>query len=178
MFTANGADSAATIGADFTVSNATIIAGETSGNATVSLIDYNVYDGSIAETATIVMSSASPGNIDTSSQEIRISDNDAAPTITLTTSTNSIDEKTGAATLTVTASRASDAAINVDLFAAGSAIRNNDYTIGNPSIALHSLTGSTTLTPIDDTIYENSSENVVIEIAAYGDGLLRMGISK
>ena len=180
VFTANGAgDSAATIGADFTVSNATIIAGETSGNATVSLIDDNVYDGSIAETATIVMSSASPGNIDTSSQEIRISDNDAAPTITLTTSTNSIDEKTGAATLTVTASRASDAAINVDLFAAGSAIRNTDYTIGNPSIASYSLTGSTTLTPIDDTIYENSSENVVIEIAAvYGDELLRMGISK
>ena len=177
VFTANGAgDSAATIGADFTVSNATIIAGETSGNATVSLIDDNVYDGSIAETATIVMSSASPGNIDTSSQEIRISDNDAAPTITLTTSTNSIDEKTGAATLTVTASRASDAAINVDLFAAGSAIRNTDYTIGNPSIASYSLTGSTTLTPIDDTIYENSSENVVIEIAAvYGDGATEDG---
>ena len=177
VFTANGAgDSAATIGADFTVSNATIIAGETSGTATVSLIDDNVYDGSIAETATIVMSSASPGNIDTSSQEIRISDNDAAPTITLTTSTNSIDEKTGAATLTVTASRASDAAINVDLFAAGSAIRNTDYTIGNPSIASYSLTGSTTLTPIDDTIYENSSENVVIEIAAvYGDGATEDG---
>lgn len=177
VFTANGAgDYAATIGTDFTVSNATITPFETSGTATVSLIDDNVYDGSIAETATIVMSSASPGNIDSSSQEIRISDNDDAPTITLTTSTNSVDEKTGAATLTVTASRASDAAINVDLFAAGSAIGNTDYTLGNPSITAYSLTGSTTLTPIDDTIYENSSENVVIEIAdVYGDGATEDG---
>lgn len=177
VFTANGAgDYAATIGTDFTVSNATITPFETSGTATVSLIDDNVYDGSIAETATIVMSSASPGNIDSSSQEIRISDNDDAPTITLTTSTNSVDEKTGAATLTVTASRASDAVINVDLFAAGSAIRNTDYTLVGPSITAYSLTGTTTLTPMDDTIYENSSENVVIEIAdVYGDGATEDG---
>ncbi|MAA76956.1 MAG: hypothetical protein CML73_02835 [Rhodobiaceae bacterium] len=178
VFTANGAgDYAATIGADFTVSNATILAGETSGTATVSLIDDNVYDGSIAETATIVMSSASPGNIDSSSQEIRISDNDAAPTITLSTSTNSFDEKTGVATLTVTASRASDFPVNVSLRTSGTANNGTDYSVSNNvTINALSLTGTTPLKPINDTIYESPAETAVVDINSVdGDGAAEDG---
>ena len=178
VFTANGAgDNAATIGADFTVSNVTISSFETDGVATVNLIDDNVYDGSTTEAATIVMSSASLGNIDSSSQEIRISDNDAAPTITLTTSTNSFDEKTGAATLTVTANRASDFPINVSLRTSGTANNGTDYSVSNNvTINTLSLTGTTPLTPINDTIDENPAETAVVEINSVdGDGATEDG---
>ena len=151
-------------GTDFqNVTTLVIPANQTVGSIELEAIDDNIYEGN----ETIVVDiSAVDGGIEsgTQQQSFLLQDNETQPTVTLATSTTSIDEKTGAATLTATASGAADENIVVTLSGSGTATAGTDYTLPTITIAAGSLTGTATFTPVDDTFYETSQAGVA-EIA-------------
>ena len=151
-------------GTDFqNVTTLVIPANQTAGSVELEAIDDNIYEGN----ETIVVDiSAVDGGIEsgTQQQSFLLQDNETRPTVTLATSTTSIDEKTGAATLTATASGAADENIVVTLSGSGTATAGTDYTLPTITIAAGSLTGTATFTPVDDTFYETSQAGVA-EIA-------------
>ena len=76
------------------VADITISAGDTTGTATFTPTDDSVYEGN--ETATITMASITGANAgSTTSQTITITENERAPTVTLSTSATSIAENAG-----------------------------------------------------------------------------------
>ena len=160
----------AVAGTDFQSNTTTeIAAGQTSGSISLTAIDDNLYEGNeaISVAMTFVADDAiSDDNIiGTQSRSLVLLDNEAQPTISLSTSATSIDEKLGSATLTATASGAADENMVVTLSGSGTAGFNLDYNLGTLiTIAAGSLTGTATLTSIDDTSYETTQAGVA-EIA-------------
>ena len=98
-----------TEGTDYaTISDITISAGDTTGTVSFTPTDDSVYEGN--ETGTVAISSVSGGSANESGtpQEvtITITDNESAPTVTLSTSASSIAENAGSSlTLTATLSK-------------------------------------------------------------------------
>ena len=141
----------------------TIAAGQVAGSISLPALDDNIYEGN--ETIIVDISTVSVGvESGTQQQSFVLQDDEAQPTITLSTSATSIDEKTGSATLTATASGAADENMVVTLSGSGTATAGTDYTLPTITIAAGSLTGTATLTPIDDTSYETTQAGVA-EIA-------------
>ena len=169
----------ATGGTDYAnVSNITISAGATTGTASFTPTDDNIYEGN--ETAIIQINTVSAGASEsgTQSETITITEDDSAPTITLSRGAASVAEPatSGASattvTLTATASIAADEAITVTIDPSGSSTgtEGTDYTIpATITIAANATTGSGVLTPIHDTLFENS-ETAIITISGVSGG--------
>ncbi|HBW84619.1 MAG TPA: hypothetical protein DEF79_11330, partial [Gammaproteobacteria bacterium] len=151
-------------GTDFQNVTALVIpANQTVGSIELVAVDDNVYEGN----ETIVVDiSAVDGGIESGAQQqsFVLQDNESQPTVTLATSTTSIDEKTGTATLTAAASGAADENMVITLSGSGTATAGTDYTLPTITIAAGALTGTATFTPVDDTFYETSQAGVA-EIA-------------
>ncbi|MAK10575.1 MAG: hypothetical protein CBC43_001560 [Rhizobiales bacterium TMED83] len=145
------------------VSTIVIPANQTNGSIELAAIDDSVYEG---DETIVVDISAVDGGIGSGAQQqsFLLQDNETLPTVTLATSTTSLDEKTGIATLTATASGAADENMVVTLSGSGTAVAGTDYTLPTITIPAGSLTGTATFTPIDDTSYETTQAGVA-EIA-------------
>ena len=158
----------ATEGTDYqTLSNITISAGNTTGTTSFTPIDDNIYEG-ITEVAQISIDTVSGGSAtEDGTQRVSpdISENDSAPSVTLTTSANSIAENAGSSlTLTATSSIVAYEPVTVTISTSGTAIEGTDYsTISDITIAAGSLTGTASFTPSNDSIYE-LNETAVVEI--------------
>ena len=158
----------ATEGTDYqTLSNITISAGATTGTTSFTPIDDNIYEG-ITEVAQISIDTVSGGSAtEDGTQRVSpdISENDSAPSVTLTTSANSIAENAGSSlTLTATSSIVAYEPVTVTISTSGTAIEGTDYsTISDITIAAGSLTGTASFTPSNDSIYE-LNETAVVEI--------------
>lgn len=144
-----------------------IAAGQTTVSVPVTSIDDNLYEGNetiIVNISSVVGATFVGPNHGTAQTSFNLDDNDAQPSISLSTSATSIDEKTGTATLTATASGAADENMVVALSGSGTATAGTDYLLPTITIAAGSLTGTATFTPIDDTSYETTLAGVA-EIA-------------
>ena len=158
----------ATEGTDYqTLSNITISAGATTGTTSFTPIDDSLYEG-ITELAQISIDTVSGGSAtEDGTQRVSpdISENDSAPSVTLTTSANSIAENAGSSlTLTATSSIVAYEPVTVTISTSGTAIEGTDYsTISDITIAAGSLTGTVSFTPSNDSIYELNETAAIVD---------------
>ena len=108
------------------------------------------------------------GSTDTASSS---SSDDAAPNVSLTSSSSSISESSSSSiTLTATLSQIADEAVTVSFSTSGTAASGTDYSpISSITIAAGSTTGTTSFTPIDDSIFEGD-EVTTVAIASVSGG--------
>ena len=154
-----------TSGTDYgSISSITIPAGSTTATSSFTTIDDSIYEGD--ETSIFDISSIDGGSaIENGSQQVTltITENETAPTVTLTSSASSIAENSGSSvTLTATLSGATDENVTVSISTSGTGTEGTDYaTISDITISAGSTTGTSTLTPTDDVIYEGSETGIV-----------------
>ena len=152
----------ATRGDDYTISaeSLTLTAGQTSVTATVTAVQDTIDDD--AET---VLITATHNMVTIGTQQtVTITDDDAAPTLSVAVSADTIAEAAGSSTVTVSTGGttfASDQTISLAL--AGTASRTDDYTISSESLTLAAGAGSVmaTVTAVQDVIDE-PNETVLI----------------
>ena len=155
--------------ADFTV---TIAAGKGSGTGTFTLTPTDDSIAEIDEDIAVAGSVKDHNNVN--GTNLTITDNDAE--VTLSASPASVSEDAGATTVTVTATLTSlsstATSVTVSVGKSGdSAVEITDYaevddfTISIPS-GEKSATGTFTLTPVNDALYEGASESLTIDGSA------------
>lgn len=95
------------------------------------------------------------------------------PSVTLGLSGSPMAEAGGTATVTATLSAPHPLQVRVSLGFAGTATLTSDYTRSRTSIAIApgNMSGSITLTAVQDDIYENPDETIVVEIASVINGM-------
>jgi hypothetical protein len=163
----------ATLGADYTVTGSTITipAGSTSGFVTMNNIADNLYEGG-SENIGVTISSATNATIgNPSSAFMTQNDDDAAPTVTLSSSSVIIGENGGTATITITQSAVSGLVTTITIAKSGTATSGTDYTLASTSLSIPagSTTATTTLTAINDAVTEGD-ETVILDITAVTNG--------
>ena len=157
----------ATEGTDYTtISDIAVSAGSTTGTAIFAVTDDSTYEGS--ETATVSIGSVNGGSASAAgsgtSFNVTLSDNESAPTVSLSANSLTIGEDGSAVTVTATLSGIADEAVTVPLNTSGTAIEGTDYaTMSNITISAGATTGSTTITPTDDNISE-SNETIIVSM--------------
>ena len=153
-----------TAGTDYaSLSTITISAGSTTGTTTFNPTDDSVYEGS--ETAIIAITGVSGGSATesgTQSETITITDNETAPTVTLSTSASSVAENGSELTITATLSNIADVDVVVVLGTSGSATEGTHYaTLSNITISAGSSTGTTSFNPTNDDILGGNKSAVI-----------------
>jgi hypothetical protein len=162
-----------TSGTDYAaLSSITISAGTTTGTTTFTPTDDSVYEGN--ETAIIDISTVSGGSVLESGVQqvtLTITEDDSAPTVTLSAGASSITEDSGSSiTLTATLSNATTADVTVAFSVAGTGTSGTDYTaLSSITVSAGSTTGTTTFTPTDDSVYEGD-ETAIIDISSVSGG--------
>ena len=148
-------DNTATAGADYTAKSGTAVipAGSTSTTVDVPLLDDSMYEGD--ETLNIDLSGAVNGSISDAQGQGTISEDDAAPTISV--DSPSVGEGGGTLTFTISIDAAAAVDTSVDYATSdGSATDGQDYTGQNGTATI--LAGSTSTTVdvpvLDDTVHE------------------------
>ena len=162
----------ATSGTDYSsLSNMTITSGQTTTTASFTPTDDNIYEGN--ETAIIDVDSVSGGSATESGTQqltLTISDNESAPTVTLTSSASSVSEDGSAITLTATLSNATTADVTVTLSTGGTATEGTDYAnLSDITVSAGNTTGTTSLTPTNDSTFEGD-ETITIDIDTVSGG--------
>ena len=162
----------ATAGPDYGGTSGTLNfnTGDTSETFTVLITNDSVYEGN--ETFTVTLSNASAGSISDNEATVTITDDESAPTVSLSTSASSIDENSGSnITLTATLSGTTDSAITVALDTSGTATEGTDYSddggtssLNDITISAGSTTGTVTFNPTTDTVCEIGNETATIAI--------------
>ncbi|MDA7648156.1 S8 family serine peptidase [Alphaproteobacteria bacterium] len=163
----------ATLNTDYTVGATTITipAGSTTGTTTATVTNDSVYEPD--ETAIISISSVSGADATENgnqSQTITITNDEAAPTVTLTSSASSIAEN-AATSITLTATLSGATYENtVSLLTFTGTASNNDY-LGLTSIVIPagSTSAAENLSITNDSIYE-TNETLIIDISAVTGG--------
>ncbi len=155
----------ATAGSDYTLSTTiTIPAGSTSAFVTLASVGDTRDENN--ETVIVNISSVTNGTESgTQVQTITITDDDPAPSVTLSTGAASVNETAGTTTVTATLSAISNLDITVNLSLTGTATITTDYTLPTSIlIPAGSLSAFATLTAAGDNIDE-SDETVIIDVA-------------
>jgi hypothetical protein len=144
--------------------------GVISGSVTVQALPDNLSEGNKTIIADITSTSNATEN-DAQTQTINIIDDEGAPTVTLTASSNAISETGGSTTLTATSSVATTADITVGLAYSGTATNGSDYGTGATSITITAgqTTGTTTLSTTSDSSVE-ASETLIVDISSVTGG--------
>ena len=153
-------------GTDFTLANGTLTFTplQTSKIITIASIVNDVLD-EVNETVIVTLSSPSNAALGTNvAHTYTITDNDAAPTVTLGLSGSPLAENGGVATITATLNTASSKNVTVTIAPTGTAT-GTDYTLSSTTIIINagSTTGTATITGDNDAIDE-PAETVIIDI--------------
>jgi hypothetical protein len=164
------ADGTASAGADYTATSgtATILAGATSATVDVTVLEDSVYEGD----ETLSLDLSNPVNATgTPSGSGTITENDAAPTISIDDPT--VGEAAGTMTFTISLDAAADVATSVDYDTAnGTATAGADYTAQSGSATI--LAGSTSTTVdvaiLDDAVDE-PNETLSLDLSNAVNGL-------
>ncbi|MHB9001961.1 MAG: beta strand repeat-containing protein, partial [Thermoanaerobaculia bacterium] len=148
----------------------TIPAGSRTGTVTLTSADDALDE---VDESVIVDISAVTNGAENGTQQVAatITDDDAVPTVRLTLIGTPLAENAGATTVTATLSAVSGQAVTIDLALTGSATIANDYLASTTTItiAAGSLTGTATLTGVDDALDE-VDETVIVDISAVANG--------
>jgi len=159
------ANNTAASGSDYTsISNTlTFNPGVTAQQITVT-VNGDVLDEE-DETYYINLSGASNANISDTQGIGTITDDDGAPTVTLSLTGSPFDESGGTATVTATLSAESGKTATVNLGFSGTATNITDYTRSNTSITINagSTTGSITLTGVNESD-DDDNETVIVDM--------------
>lgn len=160
-------------GKDYTLPKTQIVIppGGVSGSRTITSINDSIYEGDetilvsiggITGTATAGV----PSNV-----IVKLLDDDPQPTVTLGANQTSITEAAGTVMLTATLSNPSSSNLVVQIGFAGTATRGRDYSVPKTAITIPagSLSGSITLTAVDDTIHEGN-ETIISSISGISGG--------
>ncbi len=159
-----GASGTANLVNDVTASATQIVipAGSTTGSVTVTAKQDSLDE--VNETLTLDITGVTNGaELGTQRASIEIIDDDAAPTVTLTTDAATIAEAGGVATFTATLSEVSSFPVRIDLTYGGTAFLTDDYTRSAEviNIPAGSLTGTVKVTAVQDRRAE-ADETVVV----------------
>ena len=165
--------------ADYSIGSTTLTipAGSTTATTTVTTQDDAISEGS--ETVIVDISSVSGGDsaVEASPAQqvtVTISDDEANPSVTLSTSTNSLNE-TGAgdnATLTVTINPVASSVTTVTLALSGTATGGgSDYSIGSTTLTIPAgvATATATISTQDDPYYDDG-ETIIVDISSVSGG--------
>ncbi len=168
--TSNGT---ATAGSDYTSTSGTLTfaSGVTLQTIDITILPDSVYEGN--ETVNVTLSNVSSGaTIQDAVGILTITDDETAPTVTLSASATTIAENSGSSiTLTATLSGAADENVTVAISTSGTAIEGTDYgTISDITITAGNTTGTATLTPTDDSLYDGGNETAIVEISSVSGG--------
>ncbi|MBF0446171.1 MAG: hypothetical protein HQL68_11335, partial [Magnetococcales bacterium] len=160
-------------GTDYTygATSITIAAGSTIGTTTITAVDDTLDEAS--ETIIVDISSVTNGT-ENGTQQVTsyVTDDDDAPTVSLSISSTAVAEAGGSATLTATLSAASSNDVTVSLAYSGTATSGGtDYSYGATSITISagSTTGTTTITAVDDTANDDG-ETIIVDISSVTNG--------
>jgi len=162
----------ATLTSDYTRSGTsiTIPAGSTTGNITLTAVQDSIDEPN--ETIIVDIDTVTNGT-ESGTQQVTatITDDDAAPTVTLSISGSPMAEAAGVATVTATLSAVSGQDVSVNLTFSGTATLTADYTRSGTSITIPagSTTGNITLTAVQDTIDE-PNETIIVDIDTVTNG--------
>ena len=177
--TLNTADGTAVAPGDYTAQAGVVVtipAGSVTATVSVPTIEDTLFEGN--ETFTATISNPSGATIGTATGTGTITDDEAAPTLSIDDVT--VNESAGSATFTVTLSGASATAVTVDYATAnGTAIAGSDYTdtIGTLTFAPGTLTQTVTVPITNDALFEGSEtynvdlSNATVATIADGSGL-------
>ena len=161
----------ATDPADYSTTGASILipAGSLTGTVTVTSTDDALNEGD--ETIIVDIDTVTNGTeVGTEQETVTITDDDAAPTVTLSGGA-AIAENAGTATITATLSATSALPVTVTLLYSGTATDPADYSTTGASILIPagSLTGTVTITSTDDALNEGD-ETVIVDIDTVTNG--------
>ncbi len=164
----------ATDDTDYAMGNITVSAGSTSGTSTFNPTPDALYDAASAETATIDITNVSGGGASENSTpqqvSITLTDNDSAPTVTLTSSADTVYDSAGNLTITATLSIATYEDVSVGISTTGTATENSDYaTVSDITVSAGSTSGTTSFNPIADSTYEGT-ETATLAISTVDGG--------
>lgn len=166
--TADG--TATTIAADYSNSSETVTIAQGSTSETISVPINNDTDYEQNESFYLNLSNPSVGGIIDDQGMCTITDNDTAPTVTLSTNKTSLSENVENATITATLSNKSYQDVTVNLAYSGNAVNGTDYTsVGTITVPVGSLSATATVTTIDNSKYE-AAKNILIEISGVTNG--------
>ncbi|MDP4865791.1 MAG: Ig-like domain-containing protein, partial [Crocinitomicaceae bacterium] len=173
----------ATNGTDYTASSVTITipAGSLTGTVTIDPTDDVIFEGSETVIADITNVTGGNGATENGTQTatVTITDDEVAPTVTLSGTTTIAENAAGVATLTATLSVATTTPTVVTLTYTGTATNATDYTASSVTITIPagSLTGTVTIDPTDDVIFEGP-ETVIADITNVtgGNGATESGV--
>ena len=156
-----GASCAAGIDYVSTSGTLTFTAGQTTRTATVAVCGDTLSEAN--ETFLVDLSNAVNATISDSHGQGTITDDDAAPTVSLLLAGASMAEAGGLATVTATLFAVSAQTVTVVLSFSGTATSNVDYSPSAASIVIGpgSLSGSVTLTAIQDALVEGNETIIV-----------------
>lgn len=160
----------ATRGVDYTggATQLTIPAGRTSASVTVSVLDdlLDEFDETVVFTASNVVNAATAGPL---AHTLTITDDEAVPEVSLSIDNSTIVEAGGQATVTATLSEVAGRQYVLLLSRSGLATAGTDYLPAPASITIPagSLTGSVTITAVDDALSE-FDEDIVISLLTPG----------
>ncbi len=159
---------------DFTSSATRIVipAGQTTGTVTLTSVQDAVDES--GETIIVDITGAANANEATTQQAtVAITDDDSAPSVTLTVNNANILENAGIATFTATLSEISGLPVTVGLEFTGTATLTSDYTrsaVQSIVIPAGQKTGTFTITAVSDSIDE-PNETVIVDIASVTNGV-------
>ncbi len=147
-----------------------ILAGSLTGTATVTAVQ-DVLD-EVDETIVVDIVGVTNGTeFDTQQITVTITDDDTAPTVSLAIVPTTIAEAAGTATITATLSAVSSQPVIVDLAYTGTANNPFDYARSATQILIPagSLTGTATVTAVQDTLDE-TNETIIVDISGVTNG--------
>ncbi len=161
------ASGTATSTTDYTVtaSPLTILAGQLTATATVTVVD----DAAAESTETVILTMGTPTNAlagVTTTHTLSVVDNDSpTPTVAFVASTDAVGESVGSYQITLQLSAATATAVTVPLSPTGTAASPADYSLTTASVTIPAgqTTATTTVTVIDDATVE-STETIVLTI--------------
>ncbi|MBK8087065.1 MAG: lamin tail domain-containing protein [Chitinophagaceae bacterium] len=161
---------------DYTLSGGsiTILSGQTTGTATFTVVDDNLAEG--AETAALTISNPSAGIVlgSTTAQNITITDNDAAPSVSIAAGLDAAEPATNGTFTINLSSPAPAGGLTVTYTLNGSATLNTDYSDAlNGSIVIPegSLNGTITLSVSND-IFIEGTETIGITLSTVSNSFV------
>ncbi|MBV9924143.1 MAG: DUF4214 domain-containing protein [Acidobacteria bacterium] len=168
------ADGTATAGSDYTATSGTlqILAGATSGTITVQVSDDNLFEAN--ETFFVNLSSPTNATISDAQGQGTIANDEAASTFLFSSSTYSVGEGGGNATVTVTRTGSTAGGVSVGYATSdGTAAAGSDYTAAGGTLNFASGETSKTfnVNVTDDTLFEGN-ETVNLALSSPSGGTL------
>ncbi len=153
-------------GVDYTLTNGTLTfnPGEITKNISITIVNDSLDEAH--ETIQVTLSNPTNAALGaTTVHTYTINDDDATPTVTLGLSGSPMAEAGGVATVAATLSAVSGQNVTVNLAFSGTATLTSDYTRSGTSISIPagSLSGSITLTAVQDSIDE-ANETIIVDI--------------